>query len=543
MTDDEPATGVEAEAASLSPGSLPPIFGGGGGEAAPPAESMGASRIAAGVRFLTYQNIVNSVLGYVFLTLMLRLLTPSEYGLYSSILLVTGIGSSVAFFGLQSAATKFVAFSSERGEEGGAFARSILSLSLAFASAATVALVFLSPDLSLYFTKSASSAWIFAVSGAWLFSGTVSGIFQGLVQGMRSYESLAKILVGANLAMVCFTALGLWEFQSVLVPIAGWVLYGIVVTILSFWVARGSLLKLHLTDESKAVGNVLNYSVPLGVAGILTVITGAGDPLLVGAFLSASQMGEYFAAIAISGGLGVILFSPLNTAFFPEAATHPDNRKRLSTGLKLALRYTTLALVPVSFALAAMSRQVIGLFSGVPSTYLAADTSLRLLSVFFFLVAMQGILTSLLLSTGKTVQVMIIGAATVVLDIALSVALVPSFGILGATVSRILVDVAGLGVALYLTREFIGGAIDFRFEGKVLVTSVLIFLTLYALSALISFRPATLLPYSIVAGAVFIFSDWSMHILTDADKKNLLHFLPPYIGKYVRPYLRIQNPN
>ena len=39
----------------------------------------------------------------------------------------------------------------------------LLILSLIFTSAATIVFVLLSPTLSLYFTKSTSSAWVFAV--------------------------------------------------------------------------------------------------------------------------------------------------------------------------------------------------------------------------------------------------------------------------------------------------------------------------------------------------------------------------------------------
>ncbi len=537
MADDEPAgSGIVAAdspyatgeaGVSQAAGSVDVASGYLGGEA-------GEERIAVGVRSLTYQNVINSVLGYAFLTLLLRFLTPSEYGLYSSILLVITVGSSVAFFGLQSAATRFVAFCSQDGALRAAFARSIVLLTLAYASVATVALVFVSPALSLYLTKSTGSAWIFAASGAWLFSTSVSGIFQGLVQGMKKYESLARILVAANVAMVCFTAVGLFEFESVLIPILGWVFYGGVVTALSIRITRDHLLGTGQASRSRATSQVLRYSLPLGIAGLLTVATGAGDPLLVGAFLNTSQMGEYYAAIAISGGLGVILFAPLNTAFFPETSSSLNNPWRLSRGLSLAFRYTTLALVPVSFALAALSRQMIELYSGYQSAYLLASPSLQLLSVCFFFVAMQGILTSLLLSTGKSVQVMMIGVVTVGLDLLLSVVLVPEFGILGATASRILVDMAGLGVAAFLTREYLGSMFDFRFLAKVLAASALVFSVLYSLSALVSSSPDTLLSYSVIGGAVFVLCIREMHILDDADKRRVLHALPPILKRYVR---------
>lgn len=496
--------------------------------------SSRAIHIASGIRSLTIQNLVNSVLGFVFLTALLRLLSPTDYGLFSSVLLVTGIGSSIAVFGLQSAATRFVAFAARDAVESRVFSRSIVVLSLAFGSAATVVFMLLSPTLSMYFTKSTASAWIFAASGAWLFSSTISGILQGFVQGLRRYQSLARILLGSNMAMVAITVVGLVEFHSVLVPIVASVAYGAIVIAWSLAIAREPLL----TAQSSRVGGqelrqVLRYSVPLGVAGILTVVAGYGDPLVVGGYQSEAQLGAYFVAIAISGGLGVLLFTPLNTAFFPETAWNANDPRKLSAGLRLAFRYTVLALIPVSFALAAVSKQMIKLFSGGGTTYLSANTSLQLMSVFFLFVAMQGILTSLLLSTGKTVQVMIIGIVSVALDFALSLLLVPSFGILGAATSRVLVDVAGFLMALYLTKSYLSAVPDVRFQAKTIAASIVVFLALSSLSAFISDRTMTLLPYSVVGVGLFLLCARGMHLLNDEDKRHLEHFMPARLGKLV----------
>ena len=62
----------------------------------------------------------------------------------------------------------------------------------------------------------------------------------------------------------------------------------------------------------------------------------------------------------------------------------------------------------------------------------AASLSLQLMSCFFLFIALQGIPTSLLLSTGRTTKVMLVGIVTVVLDVVLSLLLVPNFGLLGS---------------------------------------------------------------------------------------------------------------
>lgn len=529
--DQTPGKTVEVARALVQPQSVT-------GDAGRGASSERAKHIASGIRSLTVQNMVNSILGFVFLSMLLRLLSPSDYGLYSAALLVTTIGSSVAVFGLQFAATRFVAFMAHDEGESRVVSRAIVILSLVFTSTATVVYIVLSPALSMYFTKSTASAWVFAASGAWLFSITISGIFQGLVQGMKKYQTLARILVSANFATVGLTVLGLLEFHSVIVPIAAWVVYGAVITVWSLAITRKPLLvAVSSGDAGKNVGQVLRYSIPLGIAGIVTVATGAADPIVVGGFMSQAQLGAYYAAIAISGGLGVMLFTPLNTAFFPETSSNADDPSKLTAGLRLAFRYTLLALIPVSFALVGLSKQMIRLFSGGVTSYLMANPSLQMMSAFFLFVAMQGILTSLLLSTGKTTQVMVIGIVTVALDLVLSLLLVPSFGLLGAATSRTLVDVAGFLMAVYLTRSYLRGIADIGFQVKLIASSLVMLGVLFGMSKFISNRALTLLPYSLIGVAVLLVCARGLRLLTEEDKRYIEHFVPPTVGRLMRQLL------
>jgi O-antigen/teichoic acid export membrane protein len=494
--------------------------------------SQRAKHIVTGIRSLTIQNVVNSLLSTVFLALLLRLLSPAEYGIYSAVVLVTLIGSSVASFGLQLAATRFVAFMSYDEGQSRKVSKTILILSLLFASASTFAVVILSPALSLYFTKSTDSSWIFAASGAWLFTGAISGIFQGLVQGMKKYESLAKILMGAGSLMVGFTVFGLLVFNSVLIPITAWVVYGGVICFWSLFVTRKAAISSRSSNIDKGTfKQVLKFTIPLGVAGIVSVATGAADPMVVGGVLSVTELGAYNAIIAICGGLGVVFFTPLNTAFFPETSTYALDKTKLSAGLRLAFRYSVLALIPMSFALAALSTQMINLFTGGGSSYLVANLSLQLMSVFFIFVAMQGIPTSLLMSTGKTTQVMLIGIATVVLDVVLSELLVPNFGLLGATTSRVLVDIAGFLMAVYLTKGYFRNVIDLGFYAKVIVMSIIMFGVLASLSEFVSSGVITLIPYILIGTVVLLISVRSMHLLNEEDKTYLEHFVPSRFAK------------
>lgn len=363
----------------------------------------------------------------------------------------------------------------------------------------------------------------------------MSGIFQGLVQGMKRYDSLAKILMSAGTVMVCLTVVGLHVLNSVVIPILAWGIYGAVICLWSYVIVRkGVAFGNSSVVTGQSYRQLLKYSIPLGIAGIVTVATGIADPMVVGGLLSEAQLGAYNAAIAISGGLGVMFFAPLNTAFFPETSSVAHDHVKLKNGMRLAFRYAALALIPVSFALAGLSTQMMNLFSGGGASYLEANLSLQLMSLFFVFVAMQGIPTSLLLSLGRTTQVMLIGIATVLLDLFLSEVMVPNLGLLGATTSRILVDVAGFLMAAYLTRTYFKDVMDIGFYTKVVAISFVMFLVLFSLSHFVSNSTVTLVPYILLGSAVLILCVRGSKLLSEEDMVYLEHFVHPKARKLIR---------
>jgi O-antigen/teichoic acid export membrane protein len=352
---------------------------------------------------------------------------------------------------------------------------------------------------------------------------------------MKKYHSLATILMSANLAMVCLTVAGLQAFHSVIVPIIAWAFYGAIICFWSLVITRSGLspAKSNKT-QGQTYKQILRYSLPLGIAGILTIATNIADPMVVGGLLNETRLGAYNLAITISGGLGAVLFAPLNTAFFPETSSDARDPKQLSNGLRLAFRYALLALVPISFAVAGLSKQFINLFSGGGSSYLVANLPLELMACFFLFIAMQGIPTSLLLSTGKTTQVMLIGVVTVVLDLALSLSLVPDFGLLGATTSRILVDIVGFLMALYMTKSYLVDVADVGFYAKVFVMSLIMLGLLSSLSIFVSNEIITLIPYGFVAGAILVLCVRGFGLLTEEDERYFEHFVPTKLHRLLR---------
>ncbi len=490
------------------------------------SNSSGRARnIATGIRSLTIQNLLNSVLALIFLAVALRELSQQEFGVYTAAVLCATIVSTVASFGLQSAAARFVAMLQDRDQaKSWAAARAILVLSLVFGLATALVLAGLSPLLSLYFTRSTSSTLAFVVAASYAFTGTLSPSFQGLVQGLKKYGLLARILLVSRTAMVVFMIAGIYNTHSLFVPILSWTVYN---TIIIFWSLKLTAKGLFISNKNREYTNVIRYIAPLEIAGAVNVTSTYSDRIVVGGFLGSTKLGIYNAAVYASNVLSVVLLSPLNTAFLPEVSSSSSRSPgEITTGVRLAMRFAGLTILPASFAVAAMSEQLLKLFAG-SNLYLAGTLSLQILAGLFIFTALQGILSSLLQAVGKTTPVMIIGVAMVATDIGMALALVPIIGITGAALSDAFVGVVGFFVALWYTRQYFTNVRDDSlYYTKVVAGSFAVLLVVLALSRFVSSRPLTLLPYPIIAFLVYLGCLKLLRVLEQEDKQYLSHIIP-----------------
>jgi len=428
----------------------------------------------------------------------------------------------IASFGLQTAAARFLALLNESETELWSAASAIFILTLVVTTIATIAFVVLSPTLSVYFTKTTEWTFAFILGAFWVFSGTLALVFQAFVQGLRRYKSIATILLVSRLALIGFTFFGLYFFDSVETPILAWIIYNTIVVGWSLGITGKRILNFRGKTE---IRKILRYSIPLGFAAMVGVIANTIDQFLVGGYLNALALGVYNAAVVMSGALSLVLFTPLVTALLPEFSARVDNESEIASGLRLAIRFVILATLPSSFILAGVSGQALEIFAG-NRVYLSGITALQILCLLFVIGSIQGVFTSLLQALGRTLLIMIIGLLSVLTVTVISVLLIPIYGITGAALGNALLGVSGIGIPLIFTRKYVRGVGQFGFYSKVLVSSLLSFVTMSELANRISSSPFTILPYTVIGTGIFLILLRAFRTLNAEDKKHLKNFLP-----------------
>jgi stage V sporulation protein B len=462
------------------------------------------------------------LLGFILLGVLVRLLPPAQFGVYSAVIAIYTITVSISLAGQQFAGTRFVALLSKTDpEKAWVAARRIIILSLLFGGTCAAILTAISPQLSLYFARTTDYTTAFVFGALYVFAATISTIFQSFVQGMRKYDLLAKILLLSRILALALTVIGLLEFRSVIIPLATWILFNLVIALWGLKIFGKDLLRARGEFE---YSTILRYSIPLGIGAIVYAIANYADQIFVGGYLNTVDLAIYSAAVLVSTAIGGVLFLPINTAFLPEAS-RLETKKELSNGMRLAIRYAVLTILPASMIQAGVSGQILSLFSG-GSVYLQGTTSLQVLSLLFIFVPLQGLVTALLQAVGQTMKAMVLGIAMVASVVLFSIILIPIFRIEGAALANALISLVGFLIGVYYTKDFLGMSKTYFFYAKVAVGSTAALIVTLTLSTFVSSRTLTVIPYALIGGLIFLISVRNLNMLTDEDRSNFTHIIP-----------------
>jgi len=214
-----------------------------------------------------------------------------------------------------------------------------------------------------------------------------------------------------------------------------------------------------------AIWQVAKSAAPLGVAGLLGIVTLRLDLVLLGVLGTSDMVGEYNAAFRFFDlGVAVIvtLLTPL-VSIFAHFAVY--DRHRLVEALRAAMRAMATGGLLAALLTPSLSRSVIMLLYG--ADYLAAAPVLDILVWKLLTGAINLLLVSMLMTVGSIRFVWISALCCLVFNIVLNLVLIPRFGILGAAVAALLTDVPQTVITLIAFRKALPGELDAAWWGRI----------------------------------------------------------------------------
>jgi O-antigen/teichoic acid export membrane protein len=404
-----------------------------------------AQKATRGGLFLFIGNASSTVILAVGAILVARLLGPFSYGLYTLTVTIPVLLVALADAGMNFALVRLPARLRSEGDHARAnrlvklgfllkLAISTAASIVCYAGSALIASIVLNRPEVTPFIQLASLMILFQA----IYEAT-NNIFigQDLMHYSASIQILQATLKGALAPVLVFLGLGItgaiWGYVLALAA-AG--LTGATLLFTRHVRSSGQTTSLASTE----LRTLLGYGLPLYAATILSVFLAQYQNIVLAHFASNVEIGNFGATWNFTTFM-MILTYPITTSMFPMFSKMDPKSQRsdLARGFVLAVKYSSLLVIPASVAVMLFSRDLIYLTYG--SSYTFAPQYLVLLSVLYlFSVISYLVLGSFLNGVAQTGTVVRMSVLTLVVYLPLGPALAWLWGPYGLLVAYILAN-------------------------------------------------------------------------------------------------------
>jgi O-antigen/teichoic acid export membrane protein len=181
--------------------------------------------------------------------------------------------------------------------------------------------------------------------------------------------------------------------------------------------------------------SMVRFSIPMGLAEFLNAVQQRADLILLGFLTNAETVGVYAGAEAISRVVANIryAFDPVASPVMAEAYRQGD-LPRLTYNLRLMTRWTTLLTLPIAVFVVLFRMDLLRLF---PEAFLSTQAVFVLLVAGHTVSGVLGLTGFAVLMSGRSWLGMVNNAVAALVNIGLTLWLVPRLGMLGAGVSAL----------------------------------------------------------------------------------------------------------
>ncbi|NJE85499.1 flippase [Thermococcus sp. CX2] len=390
-------------------------------------------KIAKGTGIVFAGTIIATILGFLTRAIIARYFETDQYGLFSLALTVLNIGVLLALLGLQSGLSREISLYRKRDPEKVpelvstavllVTATSITAALLIALGSRWIAAIFQEESLSSTLRILAPSL-PFAVMMAILV--TVSRGF-GRVKEKVYYQNIVY-----PVTFLAFTILGIlggFGFTFVFVAYVLSQFLGFITLFINLFKLK--LLPSELRFNVKLGIELLTFSLPLMLTGILDYVMSWTDTLMLGYYMTSEVVGLYNAAAPIARMLPVFLNSagflyiPTATAFFAQGKLL--EMKRI---YQVITRWIFLLTFPAFVLILVFPEATIGALFG--PKYTEASLALEILAIGFMFHTFLGLNGMSLTIIGETRANLVGNLFAATANILLNVLLIPIYGIEGA---------------------------------------------------------------------------------------------------------------
>ncbi len=488
-------------------------------------ELSGKDSLGKGIVFQYAYYAVLTLSGAAFYLYVTHIFPTSTVGSIALLLAIVGLFPVFFTLGLQYGWQHFVSYAigENNTEEIKRLIRQAIRTGLLLSGASVIFLVATAHYISIFFFHTGTYTSLILLMGLDIAPAIMIQIMNGIMLGLQNFRR-AGIIGMTYVVLVYGSSVILLRVLNSLdaVPI-GWGIGYLAGAFLYY--AELSRVRMRHTPGKRDLREIVRYSLPLYATGILSFGATYIDRLTVAFLKNLSSIGVYTLVLLIVSGTG-LLSAPIGGIVFSKFSEFYARRDRemIREGVRISVSAASVLYVPAALGLSALSVPVLRVLGG--PAYVAGSVPLTIILVVSAFFIAGGTFGSALQGTRKTHIFVISASLSLLSNFILSVALIPTFSLIGAAIGFSSVTAVGFSIIFYFARKSGVVHVDVRMLAKIWLSAVTMAVLVYVFAFLTGFA-GVLIPLYVISGAVvYILMLRFTSALGKKDKEMLLSLIP-----------------
>lgn len=410
--------------------------------------------------WLTVTKFVTLAINMVVTMLLSRYRTLGEYGVFSQITLVTNLASSLFMLGLPGSVNYFLN-KSENNKTKNEFLSSYFLLGTAMSVVLGAVLFACSGLIVRYFNNPAIYTYMFVmVLLPWIsiFNTSADNIF-------IAYENISALTIyriAYSCALMGVAVIFSWSELSFINYMRAYISVQVLFCLLLYIIVQKISGRFSFKLNKRLLKEILLFSIPLGLASVVSTLNIELDKLMLGALLSTEELAVYSNA---SKELPInIICVSISSVLMPQMVRLLKENK-FSLAIDIWKKTVSVSYIIICFfctAIFVFAPQVITILYS--EKYLAGVTVFRIYSLTtLFKVTYFGIVLN---SMGKTKKIFSCSVLTLVLNVILNFILYKIMGVIGPAIATLISTFTIVLLQLLMTSSLVKISIKNIFPWK-----------------------------------------------------------------------------
>ena len=448
--------------------------------------------IAKNTAYLTIGKIISTVLGVITIALLLRYLSPDDYGRYTTAIAFVLLLGTVTDFGLNLTTTQDISLPNTDTAK-------TLSSVFTFRLLANLALLGLLPFILNWFPYEPLVKQAILILTVLFFSAT---LFQVLASYFQSTLEAGKVaiadLAGKVVLLALTAAAVVWRFSfnEIMLTIS-------LASLVQLWALIRFLDKkiaLRFSFDWPTWRRIMAKTWPIAVSVVLTTIYFKGDTLILSLTRPYEDVGIYGAAYKI---LEVLISLPIlfMGLVLPPLARSFSEGDKAKFGRLLQKAWDGLCLftLPMVAGTIILAKPIIALIAG--PGYEPASGVLQILIVATGIIFLGSLFTHAVVAVNEQKPMIVYYLIAAIVAVALYIKFIPIYSYYAAAITTVIAELLISLAAFYKVRKKAVFKLSLASFGKTLTASIFMAATIYYLPAwpLVLLIPAGAAVYALVA--------------------------------------------